>query len=143
MTLDAQILNHLEPAGDDNAYTLPAFLYTEQSYLDLEYQSIFESHWQLVAHQSQLSNSGDQVVCQVGRVPIVVVRNQNAELKAFHNVCRHRAGPVALENGNSKVLRCKYHGWTYTLDGDLRSAPEMSSTPQFRRLPISSSASFS
>ncbi|MCW8879378.1 MAG: aromatic ring-hydroxylating dioxygenase subunit alpha [Kangiellaceae bacterium] len=131
MTLNAEILNHLEPASEDKAHTLPASLYTDPSYLNLEYQSIFESHWQLVAHQSELINPGDQVVCQVGRIPIVVVRNQNNLLKAFHNVCRHRAGPVAIENGNNKVLRCKYHGWTYTLDGDLRSAPEMSSTPNF------------
>ena len=71
------------------------------------------------------------MVGQVGRVPIVVVRNQTNQLKAFHNVCRHRAGPVATENSNSKVLRCKYHGWTYTLDGNLKAAPEMSSTPNF------------
>ena len=131
MTLNAEILNHLEPADQENAHTLPAQLYTDPSYLELEYKAIFESSWQLVAHIGELQNSGDQVVCQVGRVPIVVVRTQDNELKAFHNVCRHRAGPVAIENGNNKVLRCKYHGWTYTLDGDLRSAPEMNSTPNF------------
>nr|WP_246722835.1 aromatic ring-hydroxylating dioxygenase subunit alpha [Aliikangiella sp. G2MR2-5] len=129
--MNAEILNHLEPAKEDNAHTLPACLYTDASYLELEYQAIFEANWQLAAHKDQLQNSGDQVICEVGRVPLVIVRNQEGQLKAFHNVCRHRAGPVATENGNNKVLRCKYHGWTYTLNGDLRSAPEMNSTPNF------------
>ncbi|TQV72429.1 aromatic ring-hydroxylating dioxygenase subunit alpha [Aliikangiella marina] len=119
------------PADPDNAFTLPASLYTDNDILKLEYQAIFESHWQLVGHIDQLKAIGDQLICQVGRIPVVVVRNSSNELKAFHNVCRHRAGPVAIKNANDKVLRCKYHGWTYTLDGELRSAPEMNSTPHF------------
>lgn len=126
-----KITSHLLPADPENAYTLPASLYTDPQILNFEYQSIFENTWQLVGHNSQVKNTGDQLVCQVGRIPIVVVRNSHGELKALHNVCRHRAGPVAIQNGNDKVLRCKYHGWTYTLDGELRSAPEMSSTPNF------------
>ena len=127
----ADLKVHLKPSDPENAFALPAALYTDSNLLKLEYDTIFESHWQLVGHSDQVKNIGDQLVCQVGRVPVVVVRNQNNQLKAFHNVCRHRAGPVALENGNDKVLRCKYHGWTYSLDGDLRSAPEMTSTPNF------------
>ena len=125
------LIHHLSPADPDNAHTLPASLYTDPDILHLEYQSIFENTWQLVGHQDQVRNVGDQLVCQVGRVPIVVVKNTQQEIKAFHNVCRHRAGPVAIKNSNDKVLRCKYHGWTYTLDGDLKSAPEMNSTPNF------------
>jgi len=131
MTILKTIKNHLHPADPENALALPAELYTDESLLKLEFESIFENTWQLVGHVEQLQNIGDQLVCEVGRVPVVIVRNQANQLKAFHNVCRHRAGPVATENGNNKVLRCKYHGWTYTLDGDLRSAPEMSSTPNF------------
>ncbi len=121
----------LELTSKENAFTLPASLYVEPDILALENKAIFESHWQLVAHISELKNVGDQVIGQVGNIPIVVVKNQNNQLKAFHNVCRHRAGPVALKNGNNKSLRCAYHGWTYNLDGDLRSAPEMRSTPNF------------
>jgi len=131
ITIYPNIKAALEPAKPEEALTLPAALYTDEQFLEMEYQSIFENTWQLVGHKSQLNNVGDQMVCQVGRVPIVVVRNQENILKAFHNVCRHRAGPVATENANSKILRCKYHGWSYTLDGDLKTAPEMSSTPNF------------
>jgi choline monooxygenase len=122
---------HLKSAKPDNAYTLPAALYTDPKFLVDEYKNIFENTWQLIGRESQLKNIGDQIVAQVGRVPIVAVRTTDGLLKAFNNVCRHRAGPVAVENNNSKVLRCKYHGWTYTLDGQLKSAPEMESTPNF------------
>lgn len=131
ITIYPSIKAALEPASEQQAFTLPAELYTNQQFVEIEYQSIFENTWQLVGHKDQLKKIGDQMVSQVGRVPIVVVRNQQNHLKAFHNVCRHRAGPVATENGNNKILRCKYHGWSYSLDGDLKSAPEMSSTPDF------------
>lgn len=123
---------HLKQSAPENAMALNAEAYINSDFLKLEYDLIFENQWQLVGHEQQLSEPGDQIVSQVGRVPIVVVRNSSNQLKAFHNVCRHRAGPLATENNNNKVLRCRYHGWTYTLDGELRSAPEMSSTPNFK-----------
>ncbi len=56
--------------------------------------------------------------------PLVITRNQTGELQAFFNVCLHRAGPVALGKGNRKSLQCRYHGWTYGLDGKLLNAPD-------------------
>jgi choline monooxygenase len=61
-----------------------------------------------------------------------VMRTEADRVRAFHNVCRHRAGPLATCDGKgAKALRCRYHGWTYGLDGVLRSAPEMSTAPDF------------
>jgi len=111
--------------------TLSAQLYTDLEVTKTEIQCIFTHHWQLVGHLSQVQKSGDQLVVEVAGKPIVVVRNEKNQLKAFHNVCRHRAGPLAIENNNSPVLRCKYHGWTYDLDGQLKMAPEMDSTANF------------
>jgi choline monooxygenase len=69
---------------------------------------------------------------QVGHVPVIVVRGQDGVLRGFVNVCRHRAGPLALCNGKgARALHCKYHGWTYTLEGQLRSAPEMQGAADF------------
>lgn len=121
----------LAHCNEDNANALHSDAYTSQEFYDLELTELFENHWQFVAHVDELNNVGDFVVCQIGKIPLVVLRNEQQELKAFHNVCRHRAGPLATENGNSKVLRCKYHGWTYQLDGQLKSAPEMQSTKNF------------
>lgn len=117
--------------NSEEAYTLSAEFYTKKSILDQEHKAIFENSWQLVGVTDNLKKKGDQMVIQIGRVPLVIVHTNNGEIKAFHNVCRHRAGPLATENCNNKFLRCKYHGWTYTLDGKLKSAPEMNCTPDF------------
>ena len=68
----------------------------------------------------------------IGRVPLLVVRGEpeagapHGRLRALHNVCRHRAGPLAECDGRgARSLVCRYHGWSYTLDGRLRAAPEM------------------
>ncbi len=121
----------LNNANEDNPYALHADAYTCRDFYNLELNSLFENQWQLVAHISELKDCGDFIVCQLAKVPIIVLRNEHDQLVAFHNVCRHRGGPLATKNGNSKVLRCKYHGWTYQLDGQLKSAPEMQTTKNF------------
>jgi choline monooxygenase len=63
--------------------------------------------------------------------PLVICHGQDGVLRGFYNVCRHRAGQVALTRGNRKSLQCRYHGWTYGLDGALRAAPEMDGTEGF------------
>jgi choline monooxygenase len=63
------------------------------------------------------------VVALVAGSPVIVVRGKEGELRAFYNVCRHRGGPLALKDGRSDMLQCKYHGWTYRLDGMLRGVP--------------------
>ena len=65
-------------------------------------------------------------------MPLIILRGVDGQIRAFHNVCRHRAGPIATcDAKQAKVLRCKYHGWTYNLDGVLKSAPEMAGTEDF------------
>jgi choline monooxygenase len=124
-------IHHLKTLDQSKAYALDAETYSDPDFLKLENKTVFESQWQLVGHVNQLANTGDQMICQIGRIPLIILRNQENQLKAFHNVCRHRAGPLVLKNGNSKILRCKYHGWGYDLDGALKTAPEMQSTPNF------------
>jgi len=100
--------------------------------LAMEYERVFSRSWQLVAHQGQLCEAGDHVVEQIGRVPVLLVRGSDGVLRAFANVCRHRAGPLALCNGRgARALHCKYHGWTYELNGQLRAAPEMQDAEDF------------
>jgi choline monooxygenase len=74
---------------------------------------------------------------EIGNDSIVVLRDGH-RLRGFHNVCLHRAGPVAHGCGRRQTLQCKYHGWTYTLAGELLRAPEMEGverfTPQDMRL---------
>lgn len=116
----------------ESATALPARFYAGETMLAMEKRAVFARSWQLVAHQGQLAEAGDHVVEQVGDVPVIVVRGQDGVLRAFPNVCRHRAGPLALCNGKgARALHCKYHGWSYTLEGQLRSAPEMQGAADF------------
>ena len=65
-------------------------------------------------------------------LPVVAVRREDGDVRAMHNVCRHRAGPLAQCDGRgAKALRCRYHGWTYDLEGRLRSATEMTGAADF------------
>src|SRR5207342_2631216 len=110
----------------------PAPFYTDPDMQALDARAVFARSWQLVGHEARLPDAGDHLVTDIAGLPIVVIRDTTGRLRAYHNVCRHRAGPLALCDGKSaKVLRCKYHGWTYGLDGVLRSAPEMSQTKDF------------
>ena len=124
-------LTAIQSMDIDNAHTLPAFMYTDEEFTKIDQELLLAKHWQYIGHISQLQNTGDQIVASVCGRPVVVVKNKDGKINGFHNVCRHRAGPVATENGNSRMLSCKYHGWTYDLDGQLVAAPEMQTTPNF------------
>ena len=115
----------------EDAVTLPAHAYADPAFHAFELDCIFARTWQMVGRADQLREAGDHVVAEVGGKPVISVRGGDGVLRGFFNVCRHRAGPLALENGNASRLRCKYHGWTYTLEGQLRSAHEMEAARDF------------
>jgi choline monooxygenase len=103
--------------------TLPASWYTDPKILDVEREALFHHTWHLAGHVSQLANPGDHITCTVGDIPLVVVRDRDGELRAFVNICRHRAHEIVQGSGSRKTFQCPYHGWTYNLDGSLRAAP--------------------
>jgi choline monooxygenase len=112
------------------ASTLPSRLYIDPVYLELERERIFAHTWQLVGRLEQVAESGQFFTAEIGNDSIVVLRDGDT-LRGFYNVCLHRAGPVAHGCGKRQTLQCKYHGWTYTLDGALLRAPEMEGVEQF------------
>src|SRR5919199_5443396 len=115
------------------AATMPARWYVEPEFLALEKDKIFARTWQAVGRVDEVARAGDFFTCEVLGEPLVVTRGTDGVLRAFYNVCRHRAGNVAAGKGNRKSLQCRYHGWTYGLDGTLRAAPEMDATEDFRK----------
>jgi choline monooxygenase len=115
------------------AATLPSRYYLDPVVLEREKERIFGSTWQLVARADELQRVGDFVPVSVLDEPIVITHGLDGQLRGFYNVCRHRAGQVALTRGNRKSLQCRYHGWTYGLDGTLRACPEMEETEDFRK----------
>ena len=123
MPVDASLL---APVALEQARALDARFYTDPAWYAIEQTQIFAASWQLAAHASDLKDAGDHAVSEIAGKPVLIVRQPSGELQAFYNVCRHRAGPLALCNGKgAKALHCKYHGWSYHLDGRLRSTPEM------------------
>ncbi len=75
--------------------------------------------------------AGDYAVTRAGSVPIIVTHGKDGQLRGFVNVCRHRLHAIAEENGNKPLLQCPYHGWTYGLDGQLKTAPRSKREPNF------------
>jgi choline monooxygenase len=106
-------------------FSLPAFFYRDGSTATVERDAVFGRHWQYLGHVSQLNGPSDLFIAPLGGIDVAVTRSPQG-LRAFHAVCRHRAGPLeACSGGGKKFLRCRYHAWAYGLDGKLISAPEM------------------
>ena len=114
------------------AWSLPASVYFESEVLTLEKERIFSRTWQVVGHRHQVASPGDFFTFDLLGEPLLLVRGQDGNLRAFYNVCRHRAGPPAEGCGSRKLFRCGYHGWTYDLDGRLLNAPEFEDVADFR-----------
>jgi choline monooxygenase len=126
------------------AHTLASRFYTDHAILEVEKAKIFRRTWQLVGnldHACGEVNGAKRTIAdpesfftaEVAGEPIVVTRDKQGMLRAFSNVCRHRAGPIASGSGCKNVLRCGYHGWTYTLDGRLVGTPDVEGVEFFDR----------
>jgi choline monooxygenase len=114
------------------AWTLAAQLYIDPAVFALEKDRIFTPAWQAVGHCAQAASPGDFFTTELLGEPLLFARGADGKLRAFYNVCRHRAGPPAAGCGSRKVFRCAYHGWTYGLEGELISAPEFEGLRDFR-----------
>src|SRR5213082_962598 len=111
---------HFEPQLE-RASTIPARFYTDPSVLGDENRSIFARTWQLAGRAEQIAEPGQFFTTTIAEEPLLIVCGNDGVIRAMSNVCRHRAGPVARGEGKRPVLQCGYHGWTYALDGQLRS----------------------
>lgn len=114
----------------ERAETLSSRFYSGERIHQIEQDHIFSRHWQYAGHVSQLTKPGDIVVANLSNTSIIIVCGDDGKLRAFYNICRHRGGPLATEQCNAPMLQCRYHGWTYRLDGSLRG------TPRFNRVDL-------
>jgi phenylpropionate dioxygenase-like ring-hydroxylating dioxygenase large terminal subunit/AcrR family transcriptional regulator len=122
-------------AEDAVRVTLPAWAYHSDEFHALEREHLFEPSWQVACHVSEVAAPGDYVSFEFFGRRGFVVRGTAGELRAFHNVCAHRAHAVVSgERGScGKFLTCMYHGWTYHLDGRNRSVSAPDTFPKFDR----------
>lgn len=115
----------------DEGRTLPVELYGDPEIYRLEQERIFATSWSYACHESQVAKPGDYAVTRAGNIPIIVTHARDGKLRGFVNVCKHRLHSIAETSGNKPLLQCPYHGWTYGLDGQLRSAPRQDREPSF------------
>jgi choline monooxygenase len=135
MTALREILTAFDPNLPlERARTIPAAWYHDPDLYDLERRAIFGATWQMAGRTALVDEPGSFLTTEIAGEPILVVRDGDGVLRAFFNVCRHRAAPVMTEAaGKASRLRCRYHGWTYDLAGRLRGTPEFDGVADFCR----------
>ena len=116
----------------EDARPIPPALNHSQFFFEHEKQSVFMQEWVCVGRADEVPTPGDFLTHQIADVPVLVVRQQDNQLRAFVNVCAHRqACLVAESKGSSKRFTCPYHAWTYDCSGELIRAPYMEMKPEF------------
>ena len=137
LSLSADALEKID-RNPGRSYTLPGRFYYEPAIFAHEMAAIFSRTWQLAGHVSQLAEPGDYITCEVGEESIVVLRDRGGDLRAFYNVCQHRAHRLLEGEGRLKsVITCPYHAWCYGLDGALRTARNSDQVAGFDRAQFS------
>ena len=131
----AELLRQFDPDLPlERAHTIPASWYFDPELYEAERRTVFGGTWQAVGRTDQVSAPGSFFTTDLAGEPILVVRDAEGVLRAFANVCRHRAARVMTEEqGRATRLRCHYHGWTYDLTGRLRGTPEFDGVADFCR----------
>jgi glycine betaine catabolism A len=105
--------------------TLVGSYYTDPTVLATEFERIFESEWYYAGRADEIPAPGRFIRRRVGRETVVLVRGPDQEIRGFLNVCRHRGAQLCLTDSGEvgRTIRCPYHAWTYSLDGQLVAAP--------------------
>jgi len=108
------------------AHGLPNECYTSKEYTFIERKKLFEDKWTVIGTASSLTNVGDVKPFDLLGLPLLIVRNKKNKIKVFHNVCSHRGVKLVDKPGNIRnVIRCPYHSWSYTSDGELVATPHI------------------
>jgi choline monooxygenase len=116
----------------ERAETIPSSWYTDQSFHEADLRHVLRSSWQYIGHAGSVMRPGDYVAETIAGEPVLIVRDREERLRGFYNVCRHRGGPLVMDRcGSASLLQCKYHGWTYRLDGSLRGVPRFDRSDLF------------
>ena len=114
-------IDYSELVQSDRAHTS---LYKDARVFDDEMEKIYYSTWVWVAHASEIPDGGSYKTINIGKQPVVVVRDRKKKVHVLLNRCRHRAATVCEhKKGKTNSFVCPYHGWSYALDGSLRGVP--------------------
>ena len=107
-------------------FSLPGPFYGDPDVYRLDLEKIFYKDWIFAGHGCEIAEPGQFFTLQIGDYPVLVVRGQDGDIRAFHNSCRHRGSRICTtDHGKAKRLVCPYHQWSYNLDGSLARARHM------------------
>ena len=133
--MDAQRSAFKEPTPtpvESDGFSLPGWIYRDADFLEAEKELVFAPSWQVVCHLNDIPQPGDYHTLEFLGEPLVAVRQQNLSVKAFFNVCRHRASRLLDGAGRCPGrIVCPYHAWTYDLDGKLTAVPSRREFEEF------------
>jgi phenylpropionate dioxygenase-like ring-hydroxylating dioxygenase large terminal subunit len=128
------VANPESPAAIRVPHALPAWVYNNAQLSRLELERVLRPSWQIVCHVNSIPATGDFQTLDLGSDSVVVLRDRDGSIRAFHNVCRHRGARLLDGAGNCPTaVTCPYHGWTYRHDGGLIGMPVRESFPGLDR----------
>ena len=119
--------------GDRYRMEIPTERYVASDFVTLERDAIWMKVWQVVGRADELTKTGDWKQYRIFDQSYLVVRGKDDKIRAFYNVCQHRAHELVKGSGQAKVLTCPYHAWTYHADGRLRTARGSENLPSFNK----------
>ena len=120
--------HHADPSC---SFSLRAEAYTDPDWFTVDQQKIIRQSWQWVCHAEKVRTPGAYTTTEVAGYPIAIIRDNEGVLRAFYNVCKHRAHPVLQGEGTVSRIVCPYHAWRYRLDGQLAGAPHTAALKNF------------
>ena len=123
--------SNFQPPENWNRSGLPGWTYASEELFALEQDVLFRRHWMLACHINDLPEAGRYIGFDIGTERALILRGKDRVIRAFHNLCRHRGSRVVKGSAGQckQALTCPFHGWTYNLDGTLKSALQPRSFP--------------
>ena len=126
MSKSKKLIKIKNPKNINTIFGLPSKSYTDQEFWEKECDTVLSEGWLFVGFVHEFLKSGDAIPSFIAGKPILLVKNNNKDITAFHNVCSHRCLKLVDEKKNvGKIIRCPYHSWTYNLEGKLIAAPHI------------------
>jgi len=116
--------------------SLAAKYYTDPEVFKLETSGLLARTWQFAGHASQLTETGDYFTFDLAGESLFCIKGRDGEIRTFYNVCQHRAHQLVSGQGQTRVVVCPYHAWTYELTGELRAGPNIKAVEGFDKSSI-------
>ena len=133
MSKNKDLIKIKKPKNINTIFGLPAKSYTDHEFWKKECNTVLADGWLFVGFVHEFLNPGDVLPIFIADKPILLVKNNNNKITAFHNVCSHRCLKLVDKKKNiGKAIRCPYHSWTYDLEGKLKAAPHIGGTNQHK-----------